>query len=170
MRSFVRTAALLSIAGASGALAQSPAALPTEAPRAAAQTLLAHTGQLDLTDAQVVRLAAIARRTAARRRTMRAAVDSARTRFRDSGAADSVARRQFRDRMRADMDRAREQARADQRDALAVLTPDQQARAWDLAARRARVHGARGGKRGRMRDDFRRRGMQRGLRDRGVRR
>src|SRR6478609_7846300 len=45
---------------------------------ATADFLLAHTGDLALTDAQVVRLAAISRRTDARRKTMMARMDSAR--------------------------------------------------------------------------------------------
>src|SRR5205809_3504748 len=58
----------------------------------AAQMLLAHTGELELTDAQVVKLAAIARRADARRRSMRASADSMRMRM-ESGPADSSARR-----------------------------------------------------------------------------
>jgi Spy/CpxP family protein refolding chaperone len=121
----------------------------------AAQLLLAHTGELQLTDQQVVRLAAIARRTETRRRAMRTSMDSVRVRFAPGQAsrADSAARRQLRERMRGDLDRAREQAQADQRDAIAVLTPDQQARAWEIASSRGRVHG-----------------MRRGMRDRGLRR
>jgi Spy/CpxP family protein refolding chaperone len=144
MRS-IRIAALVSVAAASALAAQSGGSQsrpvpPTAEGRApAASMLLAHTGELQLTDAQVVRLAAIARRAEARRRTMRASMDSVRARFGpDRAPADSAARRQMRDRFRADMDRLREQQRADQRDAIAVLTPDQQARAWDFAASRAR--------------------------------
>ncbi len=105
-----------------------------------AQRLLAHSAELDLTDAQVTRLAGIARRTEVRRRTMRVAMDSARTRFAQPG--DSLARRQFAQRMRADMTKEQDQARVDLRDAIAVLTPDQQAKAWEMNARAAR--GARG--------------------------
>ena len=43
-----------------------------------AQFLLAHTGELELTDAQVTRLAAIARRSAERRRALRVQMDSMR--------------------------------------------------------------------------------------------
>jgi len=115
----------------------------------AAKMLLANTAELDLTDAQVVRLAAIARRAEGRNRAMRASVDSARARFGRSTPADSAARRQFRDRMRADMDRTREQRQADQRDAITVLTPDQQARAWEMVSRRSGGMG-RGMRRGGM--------------------
>jgi len=114
--------------------------------------LLAQTGELELTDAQVVRLAAIARRSEARRRSMRAAMDSAQARF-GGQPGDSVARRQFGQRMQADMQRAEEQMRVDQRDAIAVLTPDQQAKAWNSVANRgATMRGGRGpGDMGRMR-------------------
>lgn len=141
MISSVRTIALLTFVAASAAAAQMPGprlprgGAPPGGVRAA-KMLLANTGELELTDAQVVRLAAIARRAEARRRTMRATMDSARSRFEGQAQADSAQRRQFRDRMRADMGRMREQSRADQRDAIAVLTPDQQGRAWEIVSRR----------------------------------
>jgi hypothetical protein len=99
--------------------------------------LLSNAGALELTDAQVVRLAGIARRSEARRKALRASFDSAATRFTQPG--DSVARRQFRDRMRADLDRARDQGLVDQRDAIAVLNADQQAKAWQLVSNRGRA-------------------------------
>jgi len=99
-----------------------------------AQSLLARSAQLDLTDQQVVRLAAIARRGELRQRALRAQVDSGRARFTQPG--DSAARRQFAERMRTNAEREREQGRVDLRDAIAVLTPDQQARAWEMNARR----------------------------------
>ena len=135
----------------------------------AAKMLLANSAELDLTDAQVVKLAAIARRGEARRRSMRAAMDSARQRFMPGQASDSAARRQFGDRMRADMQKMRDQAQTDQRDAIAVLTADQQAKAWDMIA--ARGMGARAGMRmgamrgmggGRMRAPGVNRGMRPG--------
>ncbi|HEU4994994.1 MAG TPA: Spy/CpxP family protein refolding chaperone [Gemmatimonadaceae bacterium] len=101
-----------------------------------AKLLLANTAELDLTDAQVVKLAAIARRAESRRRSMRAAMDSGRARF-ERSPGDSVARRQLRERIRLDFDRERALASTDQRDAIAVLTPDQQSRAWNLVSRRA---------------------------------
>src|ERR1043166_5358620 len=89
--------------------------------------LLSHTGDLELTDGQVVKLAAIARRRAVRLRGIRDAMDSARRRFNGPPTpADSAARGQFRSRMRTEAMRLREQFAADQRDAIAVLTPDQQ--------------------------------------------
>ena len=112
-----------------------------------AQFLLARTGELNLTDAQVTRLAAIARRSAERRRALRVQMDSLRTQ-RPPGAArpDSAERARMRQRfeeMRPAMQRLRDQAQADRRDAIAVLTPDQQARAWERIAASGRMH--RGG-------------------------
>jgi hypothetical protein len=116
-----------------------------------AQFLLAHTGEFRLTDAQVTRLAAIARRSTERRRSLRAQMDSMRPE-RMAGQRgtrpDSATRAQFRQRfeqMRPAMDRMREQSQADRRDAIAVLTPDQQAQAWELIATTGR--GQRGGMR-----------------------
>ena len=93
-----------------------------------ASRLLASTGELKLTDQQVVRLAAIARREADRRQSLRLRMDSLRTRLR----ADTTARRRAFAEGQPDMQRLRDQARADVRDALAVLTPDQQAQAWEM--------------------------------------
>ena len=118
-----------------------------------AQSLLARSAELDLTDAQVVKLAAIARRAETRQRALRATMDSGRARLTQPG--DSAARRQFAERMRTTMERERDQARVDLRDAIATLTADQQARAWELNARRgamgggARRGGGMGGRPGR---------------------
>ena len=120
---------------------------PTEDP---AEFLLGHTGELKLTDAQVTRLAAIARRSADRRRTMRTQLDSMRSNFTRGERPDSAARAQMRQRfeqMRPQMDRMREQSLTDRRDAIAVLTPDQQAQAWERIARMGRGGQAAGGMR-----------------------
>ena len=138
----------------------------------AAKLLLSNTGELGLTDQQVVRLAAIARRAEARRASLRSAMDSARTRF---TPGDTAGRRQFATRMRTEVERAREQERVDQRDAIAVLNADQQARAWEMVANRGRAMRMGAGRgMGRMRDE---RGMRggdaRGMRGgdgRGMRR
>ena len=99
MRTLARVVGLLSlVAAASIAVAQGPGRPPMAGGGpgpgmmpggpgggggspigATADFLLAHTGDLALTDAQVVRLAAISRRTDARRKTMMARMDSART-------------------------------------------------------------------------------------------
>lgn len=159
MTSSFRLAAIVGLVAASSAAGQDPARTRTAAPPAA-ELLLANVGTLQLTDAQVVRLAAIARRSQARRSALSSAFDSARSRFAQPG--DSVARRQFRDRMRADLDRALEQGRTEQRDALAVLNADQQAKAWSLVASRGR--GMRGGMPG-MRSRGQRPMMERRLRE-----
>ena len=108
-----------------------------------AQFLLAQTGELNLTDAQVTKLAAIARRTAERRRALRVQMDSLRTQRPSGGARpDSAQRAQMRqsfEQMRPVMQRLRDQARTDRRDAIAVLTPDQQARAWERVAASGRM-------------------------------
>ena len=118
---------------------------PTENP---AEFLLRHTGEFKLTDAQVTRLAGIARRSADRRRAMRTQLDSMRSSFARGGQRpDSAARagmRQRMEQMRPQMDRMREQSLADRRDAISVLTPDQQAQAWDRIASMGRS-GMRGG-------------------------
>lgn len=151
-----RTTLLLTVCASlagSAALAQAPAAPPAELGAMAmgmdpAGMLLARTGDLQLTDAQVVRLAAIARRSADRRRAMRASFDSIRPPM-NAGRPDSAARAAFRaraDAMRARFEQARDAAHADLRDAIAVLTADQQARAWEMMA--ARRRGPMGPRRG----------------------
>ena len=146
MRSTIRALALLSLTTATTAFAQGPVP-PMGGPQQgrgpagvpAAQMLLARTGELGLSDAQVVRLAAIARRAETRRAGLRAAMDSARQRFAAGRSADTAARRAFRQRMMADVEKARDAARVDQRDAIAVLNADQQARAWEMVANRGRM-------------------------------
>jgi len=109
----------------------------------AASMLLSQTAALKLTDAQVTRLAAIARRTSEHRGANRTALDSLRTQFRPNaqGAAPAgppAAARTL-------MERIRTQEHEDLRDALAVLNPDQQATAFETMARRGAM--ARGGAR-----------------------
>jgi len=138
-----RLLAGLLIASAAGAVSlsaqqpQGPGPIPGGMPfgPAAAEMLLSQTGALQLTDAQVTGLAAIARRTEERHRALRTRLDSLRPR---RAAGDSVGRRE-RPAPPADLfERERDASHADLRDALAVLTADQQARAWEMmAARRA---------------------------------
>jgi hypothetical protein len=117
-----------------------------------AEFFLARTGELRLTDAQVVRLAAIARRSAERRRATRASMDSLGARRRLRGdSVDRGARQREMEQMRARFDREREQARADMRDALAVLTAEQQAMAWEMTGRGG--PGGRAARRERFRRD-----------------
>lgn len=148
MRSTIRILTLLSLAAATTAAAQGP--VPPMPPASegpggapAAKLLLANTGELGLSDAQVVRLAAIARRSEARRVALRAAMDSNRRRM-ETQPVDTAAQRQFRDRMRSTFEREREQSQTDLRDAIAVLNADQQARAWQMVATRGVGRGGRG--------------------------
>ena len=95
-----------------------------------ASMLLAHSAELKLTDAQLSRLAAIARRTDDRHKAERATMDSL---MRANRPADGTApnpRPLTGDQGRAMMTRMHDQERTDLRDALAVLTVDQQADAW----------------------------------------
>jgi hypothetical protein len=107
-----------------------PPGPPMAPPPPAADFLLGHTGELRLTDAQVVRLAAIARRAAERREAGRPA----------AGQQPDAAR------MRQQHEQMRDQDRADLRDALAVLTPDQQARAWEMMSMHHGPGGPGGGR------------------------
>lgn len=125
----------------------------------AAEQFLARAGELGLTDAQVVRLAAIARRAEARRAATRARLDSI-TSLRPGGPPDSAARaarvaemQQLRERMAQE----REQATTDLAAALEVLTSEQLARAWmSREARGRELAGARGfGRRALVRPDGR---------------
>jgi len=106
--------------------------------RAGVAFFLAHTGELNLTDAQVTKLAAIARRIAERHKAMRASFDSTRTQWRQGaqGNRDSSGGRMHA-RMPgppAGMAREHEAEHADLRDAIAVLNPDQLAHAWEIIA------------------------------------
>jgi hypothetical protein len=154
MHSSFRFGVLLSLIAATIAAAQAPGGAP-QGPGAGPASrgpgtgfLLAHTGELQLSDAQVVRLAAIARRAEARRQALRASSDSVLRRFEPgaprSDSAARAARRRMVDQMRGNFDRVREQDRSDLRDAIAVLTPDQQARAWEMMARGGRGNQMRG--------------------------
>jgi hypothetical protein len=97
--------------------------------------LLAHTGDLALTDAQVVRLAAISRRADTRRKAALARMDSA-MRAPRPAPGDSAGRRRFTPPSADRMQQSRDQLHNDIRDAIAVLTPDQQASAWMMIAAR----------------------------------
>jgi Spy/CpxP family protein refolding chaperone len=113
-----------------------------------AEQLLAHTGELKLSDQQVTRLAAIARRGADQRQAMRRTMDSlmnARSAVRSDSAR---ARREPSQEVRAAADRMRDQVHADLRDALAVLSPDQLATAWEMVPNRGPGLGFRGDFRG----------------------
>lgn len=110
----------------------------------AASMLLAHTGELKLTDAQVTRLAAIARRSADRRTTMRTMVDSLRTVNRPAvqQGPPGPGRQGPPPMALAQVEKMREAMHADLKDAIAVLSPDQQAQGWEMMARRRPPPGA----------------------------
>lgn len=162
---------LLGLALALPAAAQGPGAPPPRGPMpggpmqagpgpAAAEMLLASTGALHLTDAQVVRLAAIARRAEERRQATRASMEAARpAAARQQPPSDAEMQR-----MRQAMEQVRAQAHADLRDALAVLTADQQAMAFEQLARHAGPGrpGAPGAMRGTKRREGPRPGRERG--------
>lgn len=97
-----------------------------------ASMFLAHSAELKLTDSQLSRLAAIARRTDDRHKAMRTSMDSLMraNRPQADGATPANPRPLNGDQMRTMMTRVRDQERTDLRDALAVLTVDQQADAW----------------------------------------
>lgn len=109
-----------------------------------AQFLLSHTGDLKLTDAQVVRLAAVARRADERHHAMRASMDSLAPAMRRGARRDSTSGGQMIQRfetMQPALKKMREQSHAELRDAITVLTPDQQAQAWEMIAARAMQDG-----------------------------
>lgn len=126
-------------------LAALPLALGAQGPthQPAVEFLLARTGTLQLTDQQVVKLAAIARRAADRHKAMHASFDSLRMQMRRGG--DSAGRERHRgappQELMAAFEKERDAAHADLRDAIAVLTPDQQARAWELVSEHHGMHG-----------------------------
>ena len=97
-----------------------------------ASMFLAHSAELKLTDQQLSKLAAIARHTEERHKMMRASMDSLMRANRPQPGSSALAepRSLVSDPTRATMDRIHEQEHVDLRDALAVLTIDQQADAW----------------------------------------
>jgi len=106
---------------------------PGGGPPLGAELLLANTGRLKLTDQQVVRLAAIARRAHQRREAARARTDSVRA---SAQAAPGVARdrRPLRGAEGGSPEEASAQARAELAEAIGVLTPEQQALAWEIVS------------------------------------
>ena len=104
----------------------------------AASMLLAHTGDMQLTDAQVTRLAAIARRSEAREVAMRARLDSSMAAVRERVAdgqngGTPPARGTMMMMMRPMMltEAERKARHEDDREAFAVPTPDQLATLWE---------------------------------------
>ena len=154
MRTFVRTISITIVAmtAASAVFAQpgGPRRADGPGPRpaggasptlAAADFLLAHTGDLALTDAQVVRLAAISRRVDARRKALASRADSARSAERSRPDSAGGPGRRPPGPPPAERQQMRDQQRMDVRDAIAVLTAEQQATAWMMIAGRGPLGG-----------------------------
>jgi hypothetical protein len=102
----------------------------------AASFFLGCTGELQLTDAQVTKLAAIARRAEGREHAMRARMDSAMVAMRSDGSmphdgAGGGTMMTMIMRMPMPTEAERKAQHEDDRDAFAVLTPDQLATAWE---------------------------------------
>jgi hypothetical protein len=117
----------------------------------AAALFLGHTGDLQLTDQQVTKLAGIARRSAERHKAMRASFDSAAHAMMGGGRpmrGDTAGQGARRTAMMEAFKKAHEAEHADLRDALTVLTPDQLAKAWEMVAARHHRHFGRGGRHG----------------------
>ena len=116
-----------------------------------ASMLLAATGRLHLTDAQVVRLAAIARRAEERHAAMRTRMQAEHAPRPGAGDRQAPSEADMQ-RMHQQMEQMHQQMQTDLRDALAVLTLDQQATAFEMVAHHAGVGGpGNGGPRRRMR-------------------
>jgi hypothetical protein len=105
-------------------------------PMDAASMFLAHTGDLQLTDAQVTRLAAIARRSEARQKAMHARMDSAMKSMHEgmemSRDGNGPARAMMMMRMPMMSEADRKAQHEDDREAFSVPTPDQLATAWEM--------------------------------------
>ena len=159
MRSMISTLALVCFAGMAPLSAQM-AGPPGGPPggggmhrMSAAALFLGHTGDLQLTDQQVTKLAGIARRSAERHKAMRASFDSAAHAIMGGGRpmrGDTAGRGARRTAMMEAFKKAHEAEHADLRDALTVLTPDQLAKAWEMVAARQHRHFGRGGRHGMM--------------------
>ncbi len=117
----------------------------------AAGVFLALTGELQLTDGQVTKLAAIARRTEERHKAMHASFDSLHARGGPPMRGDSAERNAHHGMMMGAFQKAHDAEHADLRDAIAVLNPDQLAKVWETMAARHHMgmhHGAMHGKDG----------------------
>lgn len=107
----------------------------------AASMFLLHTGDMQLTDAQVTRLAAIARRSEARHKAMRARTDSMVVMRGQSEQAEDGGGARFAVMMRvpAPTDAELKAQHEDDREAFAVPSADQLATVWEIMM--ARHHG-----------------------------
>jgi hypothetical protein len=114
----------------------------------AASFFLGRTGELQLTDAQVTKLAAIARRAESREKAMRARMDSAMVAMKsaDGSMRDGAGGMMMTMMMRMPMptDAERKAQHEDDREAFSVLTPDQLATAWEMMGAHHGMGGGRG--------------------------
>ena len=108
----------------------------------AASMFLAHTGELQLTDAQVTKLAAIARRAESREKAMHARMDSAMAHAKAEAGHDGMGDGMMMMRMRMFMptEAERKAQHEDDREAFSIPTPDQLATAWELMSMHHRDH------------------------------
>jgi hypothetical protein len=97
-----------------------------------AQFLLSQTSTLELTDQQVLQLAELARAADARREALRADLQAARPAQPPESNTDRSA---LRTRLQAAREEYRSTLERERVAAIALLTPEQQARAWELLAR-----------------------------------
>ncbi|HEY9226103.1 MAG TPA: hypothetical protein VIP11_05620 [Gemmatimonadaceae bacterium] len=101
--------------------------------RDAASMFLAHTGELQLSDAQVTKLAAIARRAESREKAMRTRMDSMMVRGKTEANGDGGDEMMMvRMRMFMPSDADRRAMHEDNREAFTIVTADQLATAWEL--------------------------------------
>lgn len=107
----------------------------------AASMFLGHTGDMQLTDAQVTRLAAIARRSEARHKAMHARMDSMVVMRGQSEQSEDGGGARFSMMMRVPVptEAERKAQHEDDREAFAVPSADQLATVWELMM--ARHHG-----------------------------
>jgi hypothetical protein len=102
-----------------------------------ASMFLAHTGDLQLSDAQVTKLAAIARRSESRRKAMHERMDSTMKSMhaemsRDGNGAPAAPRAMMMMHMPMPSEADRKAQHEDDREAFSVPTPDQLATAWEM--------------------------------------
>jgi hypothetical protein len=113
----------------------------------AASFFLGCTGELQLTDSQVTKLAGIARRAESREKAMRARMDSAMVAMKSGdGSMRDGAGMMMTMMMRMPMptDAERKAQHEDDREAFSVLTPDQLATAWEKMGAHHGMGGGRG--------------------------
>jgi hypothetical protein len=132
----------------------------------AAEFLLSNSTALELSNDQVVRLAELARTSEARQQEVREQMQGVRPQTRDQQQIDPAVREQ----MRGMMEQRRTELTSEREQAIAVLSTEQQAQAWELlaSARPQRMAGRAGGPRMRNPDQQFRGGQRGGQRGPGA--